>query len=307
MSKEQLNNVLVVGGTGHLGGKVVRSLLKRGKHVRALVRPGSNASDLESFGVETARGDMMDPPSLNRAMEGMDALITTATGLMQRRKADTLEIDRIGSFNLADASKNTGLQRFIFTSVLTCHQASSVPHFWVKKLVEDYLEKKGIPFVALRPGSFLDQSNDLFGKNVRNGNWSSPFNPNIRYSPVITEDVAKYLTMAVDTPDAVGKKIDIGCDRAVSNAEIANILSDLLGKKIQLRAMPWWLVSAGLGVVGIFSELLNDIRLMLKYYRTGQFVADTTLQAKLFGEVPTIESTLHRWLENLGLLKIDNQ
>ncbi len=61
-----MNNgpVLVVGGTGALGGQVVDALLARGKQVRALVRPRSDASRLEAAGVEIARGDMMDPDSL---------------------------------------------------------------------------------------------------------------------------------------------------------------------------------------------------------------------------------------------------
>ena len=50
---------LIVGGTGHLGGLVVDELLARGKRVRALVRPGSNASKLEAKGVEF-RQDTMD-------------------------------------------------------------------------------------------------------------------------------------------------------------------------------------------------------------------------------------------------------
>ena len=72
--------VLVVGATGSLGGKVVDELLKRGKNVRALVRPTSDASRLESRGVEIARGDMLDVDSLVAAMNGADAVITTAAG-----------------------------------------------------------------------------------------------------------------------------------------------------------------------------------------------------------------------------------
>src|SRR5215217_8302829 len=62
-------HVLVVGGTGMLGGQVVTELLSRGKRVRALVRPTSDAKSLERTGTEILRGDMMDLPSLLRAME----------------------------------------------------------------------------------------------------------------------------------------------------------------------------------------------------------------------------------------------
>jgi uncharacterized protein YbjT (DUF2867 family) len=52
--------VLVVGGTGYLGGQVIDALLNRGKNVRALVRPTSDASGLEAKGVEIVRGDVLD-------------------------------------------------------------------------------------------------------------------------------------------------------------------------------------------------------------------------------------------------------
>ena len=303
MSEKLLDRVLVIGATGHLGGKVVRALLDRNKRVRALVRPGSDASALEKLDVEITRGDMMDPASLKPAMEGMDALITTAAGYMRRRKTDTPEIDLRGNFNLADAALNARLSRFVFTSILNSHQASYVPHFWNKKIVEDYLEEHGIPFVSLRPGAFIDQGSDYLADSVRKGNVPSVFDPNIRYTQVLTEEVAHYLAMAVDVPEAIGKRIDVGSDRAVSAAEVAEILSGLLGRNIRVRALPWWLVNAGLGVAGLFSEGARDFRSMMKYSRTGQYVADTTVQGKLFGEAPRIEDALRRWLVGIGLLE----
>ncbi|MEU0177815.1 SDR family oxidoreductase [Streptomyces massasporeus] len=148
--------VLVVGATGSLGSKVVDELLGRGKNVRALVRPASDAGRLESRGVEIARGDMLDVNSLVAAMNGADAVITTAAGYTRGGKnAD--DIDTVGNANLAEAAHRTGIRRFVLTSILTSDQTPDVPHFWHKKLAEDKLEQLGVPFVALRPGAFLDQ------------------------------------------------------------------------------------------------------------------------------------------------------
>ena len=72
--------VLVVGATGSLGGQGVDRHLSRGKKVRALVRPSSDAGKLEAKGVEIARGDMLDLDSLVAAMSGTAAVITTAAG-----------------------------------------------------------------------------------------------------------------------------------------------------------------------------------------------------------------------------------
>ena len=166
---DQDRPVLVVGGTGALGGQVVGALRARGKPVRALVRRGSDAGALEGKEVEVVRGDMMDPASLGPALDGVDALVTSAVGYTRRRKGDTSLTDTVGNRNLADAAKNEGVRRFVFTGILSAHEAPSVPHFWHKKLAEDYLEGIGVPFVSLRPGAFLDQVMRLMGSGIAKG------------------------------------------------------------------------------------------------------------------------------------------
>src|SRR5437762_2340773 len=128
--------VLVIGGTGDLGGRVVRELLSRGKRVRALVRSGTDATTLEKQGVEIVRGDMLDPASLDPAMRGASAVVTTAIGYSHRKKGDSLTTDYAGNRNLVDAAKRTSVPRFVLTSILQCDLASDVPHFWAKKEAE---------------------------------------------------------------------------------------------------------------------------------------------------------------------------
>lgn len=115
---EQDRLVLVVGGTGALGRRVIWALRERGKPVRALVRPGSDAGVLEGEGIEVVRGDMMDPASLGPALDGADALVTSAVGYTRRRKGDTSLTDTVGNRNLADAALNEGIRRFVFTGIL---------------------------------------------------------------------------------------------------------------------------------------------------------------------------------------------
>ena len=156
------DTVLVVGGTGHLGGLVVDELLARGKTVRALVRPATDPSRLEAKGVQIARGDMLDLDSLVAAMTGADAVITTAAGYTRRSK-QARGIDTTGNANLAEAAARAGVRRFVLTSILTSDQTPQVSHFWHKKLAEDALAENDVPFVALRPGAFLDQVTSMSG------------------------------------------------------------------------------------------------------------------------------------------------
>ncbi|MGO4189896.1 SDR family oxidoreductase [Pseudarthrobacter sp. TAF60_1] len=292
--------VLVVGGTGMLGSQVVTELLARGKQVRALVRPGSDASRLEAAGAQFARGDMMDAASLARAMDGADAVVTSAAGYTRHRKGDTSETDIVGNTNLVEAASRSGIRRFVLTSILTCDQTPQVPHFWHKKLAEDRLEKLGVPFVALRPGAFLDQITRFGGDPISKGRLSWFGSPTVPLTFVHTAHLAGYLAAAVDVPGVEGRRIDIGWDRPVSMQDIADIAGRLTGKTIRVRAVPTGLLRAAGTVLAPVNPMPKDLSAMIDWFQTGRYVADTTLQQQFFGAPPTAEEAVRRLVTGLG-------
>jgi uncharacterized protein YbjT (DUF2867 family) len=291
--------VLVVGGTGMLGGQVVAELLSRGEPVRALVRPASDAKDLEQTGAEIAPGDMMDPGSLLQAMDGADAVITTAAGYTRHSKGDTDKIDTIGNRNLADAASRSGVRRFVFTSILTCDQTPQVPHFWHKKLAEDRLEELGVPFVSLRPGAFLDMITRMGGDPFARRRLMWFGSPTIPLTFVLTQDLAGYLVDAVDDPGVDGQRIDIGWDRGVSIREIAEISGRLLNQQIRVRTIPAGVINTAGAVMGRFSPSVKDMVAMFRWFQTGRYVAEPTRQREVFG-VPTAEDAVARLVRGLG-------
>jgi uncharacterized protein YbjT (DUF2867 family) len=283
-----------------LGGQVVRELLSRGTRVRALVRPTSDAKRLEEAGVEIARGDMMDPASLLQAMNGADAVISTAAGYTRHSKGDTDAIDTVGNRNLAEAASRAGIRRFVLTSILTCDQTPQVPHFWHKKLAEDRLEELGVPFVALRPGAFLDMMTQMGGDpfDKRRLMWFG--SPTIPLTFVLTQDLAGYLVDAVDALGVDGQRIDIGWDRPVSMKEIAEISGRLLGQRIRVLTIPAGLINIAGAVIGRFNPMVKDLAEMMRWFQTGRYVADTTRQREVFGQVPTAEDAIARLVRSLG-------
>lgn len=290
--------VLVVGATGKVGRLVVDNLLARGKKVRALVRPTSDASALKSAGVEIARGDMLDPDSLVGAMDGVDSLITTAAGYSKRKKGDGADTDVIGNRNLVDAASRVGIRRFVLTSILTSDQTPDVAHFWHKKLAEDYLAERDVPFVSLRPGAFFEQFESNNGLDKGRMSWFGSANTPLTF--VLTSDLAKYLAEAIDAPGVDGERIDIGWDRATSATETTEILGELLSREVRPRTVPMGVISAAGGLIGPFNSTVQDMTGMLKWFGTGHFVADTTRQSEVFGRAPTPREALADFLESLG-------
>jgi uncharacterized protein YbjT (DUF2867 family) len=292
--------VLVVGGTGALGGQVVDALQARGKRVRALVRPASDARRLEAAGVEIARGDMMDPDSLVRAMSGADAVVTTAAGYTRHSKGDSPDIDVAGNRNLADAAARADVRRFVLTSILTCDQTPDVPHFWHKKLAEDRLQEQGVPFVALRPGAFLDQVTQMGGDPFAKRRLTWLGSARIPLTFVLTTDLAGCLADAVDADVASGERIDIGWDRPVGMQEIADISGRLLGERIRVRSVPAPVIHTAGRVLGPVVPMVKDMSAMFDWFQTGRYVADTTRQREVFGTVPTAEGAVARFITGLG-------
>ena len=147
--------VLVVGATGFLGAKILRNLaLDKSAAVVAMSRKG--ASSNESADVEWVRGDMMDPASLDRALQGVDVVVSSANSYMK----GSLDTDFQGNRNLIEAAARAKVSRFVFLSIVSCEAASAVPHFHAKKVAEDLIKASGVPYVFVRAPSFLDQSTD---------------------------------------------------------------------------------------------------------------------------------------------------
>lgn len=109
---------LVTGGTGFIGSHVVRHLLGQGIAIRALSRATSNKKNLAGLPVEIITGDLQDPSSLRRAVEGCEYVFHVAADYRLWVR-DVAEMDRTnieGSRYLFEASKDAGVQKIIFTS-----------------------------------------------------------------------------------------------------------------------------------------------------------------------------------------------
>ncbi len=194
------------------------------------------------------------------------------------RDKRALEIDTEGNTNLAIAAHRAGVRRFVLVSILTADQTPDVPHFWHKKLTEDKLEALEVPFVALRPGAFLDQLTRMGGDPFEKKRLTWFGTKTIPLTFVLTSDLAGYLAAAVDADVADGERIDIGWGRPVSMQDIADIASTYAGGPVSVRSMPAWFVN-GLGaVMGPFVPMVKDMSSMLGWFETGKYVADTRRQ-----------------------------
>jgi dihydroflavonol-4-reductase len=111
-------NALVTGGTGFVGANLVRELLRDGRSVRVLARPGGDRRALAGLDVEIAEGDLLDPASLTKAVHGVKTVFHVAADyrLWARDPGALYRANVDGTRSLLQACADAGITRVVYTS-----------------------------------------------------------------------------------------------------------------------------------------------------------------------------------------------
>src|SRR5215471_6133551 len=111
---------LVTGASGFLGSHVTRQLVSRGEDVRVLLRPSSTNRAIADLSLEYVTGDLRDPASVARAMQGARRVFHVAADyrLWARRKQDIYDSNVGGTKHLLEAAERAGVSQFIYTSTV---------------------------------------------------------------------------------------------------------------------------------------------------------------------------------------------
>ena len=112
--------VLITGATGFIGGNLARELWRRGDDVRALVRPGGNRLTIEDTGIVLVEGDILDRDSVDRAVQGCEAVfhVAAAYTFWSRDPAGVARTNVEGTLNVLEAARQAGVSRTVYTSTV---------------------------------------------------------------------------------------------------------------------------------------------------------------------------------------------
>jgi NADH dehydrogenase len=249
---------LVAGATGSLGGKIVQGLLARGQEVRGLVRPRSDAGALARAGVQVVRGDVKDPPSLARACDGVDYVISTVS--MSGRGDDSPDaVDARGNQNLFDAARAAQARHVVFVSTIGASPESPVPVFRAKGVAEEHLKASGLAHTILQANAFMDT---WFGMMVeapraRGEAVTLVGESRRRHSFIAERDVAAFAVASLENPAARNATLTLGGPEALSFRDVVSAYEAATGSKIEVRTVapgapipgvpePVWAIAAAL-------------------------------------------------------------
>ncbi len=209
--------VLVLGATGNVGSPLVEELQRRGVQTRAAVR---NIPEAVRFGqrssVEYVDFDYFDEETYSKAFDGMTCLY-----LLTPVVPEPVGLVRA----LLDAAKKAGVRKVVRQSAYGANR--SVSHVRLLKWhseCERALDESGMPTVILRPTGFfqnyLSYAEDISTAGVFHMALGSD-----RSSYLDARDVAAVAAVALCEDGHEGKQYDLTGPKALSNEDIADILS----------------------------------------------------------------------------------
>lgn len=239
-----MSRILVVGATGMLGSEVCQQLTAAKKSVRGLVRASSDptkVSKLQSLGVEIFQGDVRDRISLDKACQGVTAVICTVSAMpfsYQPGVNDVQTTDLDGVTNLIEAAKTNHVSHFVYTSIPNLI-GFDCPLNSAKREVERRLMKSGLVYTILRPSYFMETwltpvvgFDPANAKAVIYGTGQNPI------SWIAVQDVAQFAIASLDHPAAKNAILDLGGPDAISPLDVVKLFERAAGRSFELQFVP---------------------------------------------------------------------
>lgn len=308
MSKTPLPRVLVVGGTGHYGQHIVRSLAQRGVAVRVLSRNAVAARSLLGEAVDVIEGDIMADTARRTALQGMDALVIAVSAMAPTLVRQTKAIEEDAILALLAEAKELAVSRVVYLSVYEVRQpvvkGLDLASGRAKLHVEQALAAADLDWTVLG----CAPSMSLFFAMIRGDAMMVPGGGPPALPTVSAVDVGEIAAQAVLRDDLRGRRFRLVGPEALSFREAARRISLAAGRPIRFRPIPLalpalaWRISRPLAR---FSGRLLYVNQMLGFIQVlNRFPAEIAAEApeahrlllETFNYPPTtLEMEAQRW------------
>ena len=267
------DRILVTGATGLVGSHVAEQARARGLSVRCLVRGGADTSFLKQCGCELVTGDLDQPASLRKAVEGISVIVHCAAKVGDW--GPTAEYRRInvdGTAALAESALATGtLKRWVQISSLGVYEGrdhygtdestppstTGIDGYTLTKveselLIVGFIREQGLPAVVLRPG-FIYGTRDRtvlpkLLERLRSGKFAYLGVPDKLMNNTWVNNLCAAIWLAIERDDVVGEVFNIRDPRAVTKREFIEAVCDAAGIERPKKIVPLF-IARGLAKV----------------------------------------------------------
>ena len=271
--------ILVTGASGKTGQAIVAALAHAGAPTRALVRRPSQVDELTSLGAnEVMAADMRLAADLRRAVENMRAVYHICPNV----NPDEVEIGR----SVLAAAKEAHVDHLVLHSVLH-PQTERMPHHWNKLRVEEALFESGLDFTVIQPTAYMQNLLSGWKLITESGIMRNPYPVETRLSLVDLRDVAEVAAIVLTKRGHTGATYELTGTPPFTQTEVAEILSDALGRPVRAEAEPIATWEARALAAGLSDDQRDLLTKMFDYYARHGLTGNPNTLRWLLGREPT--------------------
>ena len=197
-------DVVLAGGHGRIGLRLLRLLADRRHRARGLIRNPDHAIELDNVGAESVLCDLEERDDISDCVRGADAVVFAAgagPGSGPERKRT---VDYGGAVKLIDAAKENGIDRYLMVSAIKVDRPQEwpepmVPYYQAKRDADEALMRSGLTYTIVRPGSLTDDA----------GTGLVEIGYGLESGEIPRDDVAATLLFALDAVNTYGQAFDV--------------------------------------------------------------------------------------------------
>ena len=141
--------MLVTGATGYIGGRLIPVLQAAGVELRCLARHPAGLRSRVSPTTEVVQGDVLDPGSLDRALEGIEVAYYLVHSMGSH--GNYHQKDRLAARNFGEAARRAGVRRIVYLGGLANDPRGLSRHLKSRLETGEVLRQSGVPVVEFWP------------------------------------------------------------------------------------------------------------------------------------------------------------
>ena len=266
--------ILVTGAGGNVGKEVLKQIAQTGVRVRATFQSPSSAASAPS-GVEIAIMDYNKPDTIRAALKGVERVFLVGPPTQKLPALERQAIDQI---------RQSEVRHVVKLSAMGGREAT-YPRLHADS--EDYIKTSGVAYTFLRPNGFMQNIVTYNATTINTQNAFYGCQGEGKVSHIDIRDIAAVAVKALTETGHEGKSYTLTGPAAVSNTQIAQILSDDLGREIRYVDLPPQQFKQALLGAGVPEWSADALINLQDFYRAGKAGSVTNEVEKLLGRKPT--------------------
>ena len=197
-----MKKILLAGATGYLGCHIAEKLIQISCDVRVIVR---SPNKLAEKGIEVEdifQAELTQPETIKSCCNGIDTVISTVGITRQKDGLTYLDVDYQANLNLLNESRESGVRKFIYVSVLNGEKLRHLKICDAKEMFVEQLEKSGLEYCVIRPNGFFSDMAEFYAM-AQKGSIYLFGSGEHKINPIHGEDLAVVCVNAIHNTDRV--------------------------------------------------------------------------------------------------------